>query len=311
MNPGGNASSPSSTPPRTRPDEARVSDQNVITLAVLSDVHLEVRRLQLARMGLSERGVEEALTQLGRDAAMAAEPADLVIIAGDLASGTDGIAWAEQAFANKPVVYVAGNHEFYRHEIGTMLRALQRRAGHTRNLRFLENGQASFALRGQALRILGCTFWTDYQLYGAARRHEMMEIAARDLLDHRRILSPQGRFYLPDEASARHQASRTWLEAKLALPFAGLTVVATHHAPHPLAIAPQYAQDALSPAFASDCRELLHYRPAAWVWGHTHYNVDCMCEGTRFFSYQWGYPGEALETAVGLLRLPLGPEAKN
>ncbi|CAG0991567.1 hypothetical protein BURK2_02417 [Burkholderiales bacterium] len=275
-----------------------------VTLAVLSDVHLEIRRLQLSRQGLAEAAVDEALAQMGRDAAARAAQADLVIIVGDLATGTDGIAWAETSFAPKPVVYVAGNHEFYRYEIDPLLRELHQRASRSSNVRFLENEQASFALRGQALRVLGCTFWTDYTLHGRLRRREMMEAAAQGLLDHRRIRSHSGQHFTPHDALARHQASRTWLEAKLALPFAGVTVIATHHAPLPLAISPQYQQDLLSPAFASDCSELLPYQPAAWVWGHTHYNVDCQVEATRFFSYQWGYPGEGMETAVGLLHLP-------
>ena len=283
-----------------------MSVEGQVTLAVLSDVHLEIRRLQLSRQGLTEAGVDDALAQLGRNAAQRAAEADLVIIAGDLATGPDGIAWAETSFAPKPVVYIAGNHEFYRYEIDPLLRELQQRASRTANVRFLENAQASFALQGRAIRVLGCTFWTDYTLHGRLRRREMMDAASQGLLDHRRIRSHSGKFFTPQEALARHEASRTWLEAKLALPFAGSTVIATHHAPLPLAISPQFEQDRLSPAFASDCRELLHYRPTAWVWGHTHFNVDRLVEGTHFFSYQWGYPDEGMETAVGLLRLPPG-----
>jgi predicted phosphodiesterase len=282
-----------------------MAEPGAITLAVLSDVHLEIRRIQISRMGMSESGVEEALAAMGKHAALRAADADLVIIAGDLASGGDGIAWAETAFAPKPVVYVAGNHEFYRHEIDPLLRELHRLASRTRNVRFLENEQVSFALQGQALRVLGCTLWTDYQLYGRARRAEMMHAAAHGLLDHRRIRSPSGKFYRPDEALARHETSRTWLGAKLALPFAGITVVATHHAPLAVAIAPRFASDVLSPAFASDCADLLHYAPAAWVFGHTHYNFDRQLGATRLFSYQWGYPGEGLEADVGLLAIPI------
>ncbi len=285
-----------------------MEDARAITLAVLSDVHLEVRRAQLSRAGLSESGIDEVLAELGRKAAEKAATADLVIIVGDLSTGSDGLAWAETSFAPKPVVYVAGNHEFYRHEIDPLLRELHGRASRTRNVRFLENEQASFPLQGKALRVLGCTLWTDYRLYGRLRRREMMEHALQGLLDHRRIRSPSGGFYQPEEALARHEASRTWLGAKLALPFDGITVVATHHAPHPLALAPQYAKDTLSPAFASDCSELIAYEPAAWVYGHTHYNVDQRVGATRLFSYQWGYPGEGLETLVGLLSISVASE---
>jgi len=286
-----------------------MSEARAITLAVLSDVHLEVRRAQMSRSGLTESGIDDALAEMGKKAAEKAAPADLVIIVGDLSTGTDGLAWAETSFAPKPVVYIAGNHEFYRHEIDPLLRELHLRASRTRNVRFLENEQASFPLQGKALRVLGCTLWTDYTLYGRLRRREMMENALQGLLDHRRIRSPSGGFYQPEEALARHEASRTWLGAKLALPFDGITVVATHHAPHAQALAPQYAQDTLSPAFASDCGDLLAYEPAAWVYGHTHYNVDQSLGATRLFSYQWGYPGEGMETLVGLMSIPIGDDA--
>jgi predicted phosphodiesterase len=43
--------------------------------------------------------------------------ADVVILAGDIGVGMGGLRWAETRFPDRPVIYVPGNHEFYRHDI--------------------------------------------------------------------------------------------------------------------------------------------------------------------------------------------------
>lgn len=50
--------------------------------------------------------------------------ADVVILAGDIDLGTRGIEWARQAF-HCPVLYVPGNHEFYRGHLTKTLQAMR------------------------------------------------------------------------------------------------------------------------------------------------------------------------------------------
>lgn len=40
--------------------------------------------------------------------------ADVVIIAGDVNLGTKGIDWIKSRISKKPVIYVLGNHEYYK-----------------------------------------------------------------------------------------------------------------------------------------------------------------------------------------------------
>jgi len=63
---------------------------------VLSDLHLEFCGFDLMHNG---RPIDDG--------------ADVVILAGDIAAGNDGIGWARRAFPSKEIVYVVGNHEFY------------------------------------------------------------------------------------------------------------------------------------------------------------------------------------------------------
>ena len=43
--------------------------------------------------------------------------ADVVVLAGDIGVGMDGLRWAKARFSDTPVIYVPGNHEFYHHDI--------------------------------------------------------------------------------------------------------------------------------------------------------------------------------------------------
>lgn len=40
--------------------------------------------------------------------------ADVVILAGDVNLGTKGVEWIKTHIPNKPVIYVLGNHEYYK-----------------------------------------------------------------------------------------------------------------------------------------------------------------------------------------------------
>jgi len=57
----------------------------------------------------------------------------------------------------------------------------------------------------------------------------------------------------------------------LGLPFAGPTVVVTHHAPHPTSL----PTDDLAHCYASDMSHLMQDRqPDLWVHGHIHSRAD-------------------------------------
>ncbi len=43
--------------------------------------------------------------------------ADVVVLAGDIGVGMEGLRWVAARFPDRPVIYVPGNHEFYQHDI--------------------------------------------------------------------------------------------------------------------------------------------------------------------------------------------------
>ncbi len=60
--------------------------------------------------------------------AVALEPigADVTVLAGDIDVGDKGVRWAAFAFAGQPVIYVAGNHEYYGRAIPKLTEQLRR-----------------------------------------------------------------------------------------------------------------------------------------------------------------------------------------
>lgn len=231
---------------------------------------------------------------------------DVAVLAGDIAgSPATAVDFAAKApaLASRPVLYVPGNHEFYGGEIENRLRVGKEAAQGT-NVRLLDRDVVIF---GRA-RFVGTILWTDYRLLG--NQPLAMADASRGLNDHARIerRGPKGALrFLPVDALARHEADRAFIEAALAEPFDGPTVVVTHHAPHPGSVAERFRNDPLTPCFVSDLSEVIHrHQPALWIHGHTHDCFDYRVGATRIVCNPKGYgpmrPGKRLENvefAVG------------
>lgn len=230
-------------------------------LRILSDLHLEIWPIELPPAD-----------------------ADVVILAGDIDNGAEGINWASRSF-NAPVLYVPGNHEPYDGEFeGTReaLRCAARRSG----IGLLDCGERVIG----NVRFLGCTLWTDYSLEPQATRTNCIEAARRINPDYHVIRNGE-RTFAPEDAIALHREHRAWLAQALERPFEGTTVVVTHFAPHPGSIAPAYANDPSNPGFVVDLESMMGRAPL-WIHGHTHTFFDYNASGTRIVCNPRGYPGE-------------------
>ncbi len=215
--------------------------------------------------------------------------ADVVVLAGDIHAQGQGLAWAATQFRDQPILYVPGNHEYY----GSCMPALRRelRAEAQRlGIHLLDNDEV--ILNG--VRFLGTTLWTDFALYAddPTQDAEHTEREARRLMpDFQVIEQPAGEAFTPAASRALHGQALAWLEAQLAKPWAGPSVVISHHAPLAQCIPPRYRGDPLSPAFASHLERLMG-RMELWLHGHVHEPVDLICRGTRVVANPGGYPGE-------------------
>ena len=210
--------------------------------------------------------------------------ADFVVLAGDIHNGAAGIEWARACFSG-PVLYVAGNHEYYEGEFGAVQDGLAAAASRT-GVQLLDcTGHAA-----GRIRFLGCTLWTDYSLVPSGRRPRVIENSRTRNPDFE-LIRHGARKFAPEDAIAFATRHRHWLEERLAEPFDGVTVVVTHFAPHPQSIAPFYENHPANPSFVLDLEAMMG-RAELWIHGHTHTRFDYRVRGTRVVCNPRGYPGE-------------------
>ncbi|HEY3654613.1 MAG TPA: metallophosphoesterase [Steroidobacteraceae bacterium] len=231
-------------------------------IRVLSDLHLEFR-----------------------DWTPPAADADVIVLAGDIHVGVRGLEWAREQFPITPVIYVAGNHEFYGGQLKKVSAALRETA----------DGLGVHLLDADELvlgdtRFLGATLWTDFALYGTGQRLlQAMNDAKQGMNDFRLIRHGDTGFFRPEDAREIHLEQVKWLEGKLIEMFDGPTVVITHYLPHRRSIHPKYERDRLNPAFASDLARLVKLPATLWIHGHTHESFDYVASGTRVVCNPRGY----------------------
>jgi 3',5'-cyclic AMP phosphodiesterase CpdA len=245
-------------------------------ILVLSDLHLAHARFLAIHAG------ERIYAQ-----------ADVVVLAGDIDDGVGGFRWARETFPDKPIVYVAGNHEFYGYNWIQHLETM-REAANKYDIDFLETDGIDLG----GVRFLGCSLWTDFELFGADRKSDAMKAAKASMMDYQYIkLTRTAEFYwvtskrlIPALTERRHRGSIEWLEDKLKNGGdPAKTVIVTHHAPHPLSMYPMFAKDLLSASYVSDLSRLMG-KAGLWIHGHMHNSVDYVVNGTRVVCNPRGYP---------------------
>lgn len=216
--------------------------------------------------------------------------ADLVILAGDIDVHTRGLAWASKAFGGRlPVVYVAGNHEYYDAQLG-MIEEFRKPEWREQNVHFLDREVFTIG----DLRVLGATLWSDFALFGQECREGFMDCAKRGVLDFEVIFGAKGRRITPLDMWHLHKTAVRWLEIELAKPWHGKTMVVTHFAPHWQCVAEEFRESDLSPYFVTDLSRLMARYPIDfWCYGHTHTNVNFVAEnGCQVISNARGYGRE-------------------
>lgn len=269
----------------------------MIRVLYMSDLHLEMERARLAVPGWA--GFLRRRTEIARHPHHGpllddVGQVDLVVLAGDIHKGLRGIIYAEEVnkYLGVPVVMVAGNHEYYHHDVTTLLAGMRKANAKTANqVQFLENAVASFELRGRTLYVIAATLWTDYALHGDAAAG--MEAARRRMNDHR-FIHLDGRPFMPEDAAAMHAVSLRWLRETLTRiqqddPGAA-TVIVTHHAPTAQVLGER--QGSIAPAYASEALYKFGPRPPdLWIHGHTHFRHESVVDGVKIVSAPRGYVG--------------------
>jgi Icc-related predicted phosphoesterase len=219
--------------------------------------------------------------------------ADVLVCPGDLLTRgiVPSIEWlAANIPSSLPIVFTAGNHEYYRAALQDSVRDAQSFCKRHANIHFLENEAVEIG----NIRFVGSTLWTDFRLNGGDPELAMAA-AQSGMNDYKKIKFSKLPFrkFKPIHGYRMHQESRAFIQSALSEPSAPKTVVVSHHAPSATSLPDDLKNDLLSPCYASDLENLMVAgRPALWVHGHIHQKVDYKIGDCRIVSNPRGYPGE-------------------
>jgi len=236
-------------------------------IQILSDIHLE--------FGSREFDFSEA---------------DLLILAGDIHLGTKGLEWILNKVQHIPVLYVLGNHEYYKNAYPKLLYKLKNMANDT-NVHILEKD--SIEINGVTFH--GTTLWTDFELFGNAMTagYECQQKMSDCKMIRR---SPSYSKMRSIDLHLLHSESLKWLSESFATSKTKHNVVITHHAPSIQSIPKQYKNDLVSAGYASNLEDFIRAnKPDLWIHGHIHTASDYRIGQTRIICNPAGYPDDIVK----------------
>jgi hypothetical protein len=208
---------------------------------------------------------------------------DLLLLAGNIGQGLHGLEWAAVTY-QCPIIYVCGNYSYRDRDIDTLDAELKERAWGT-HVHVLQNE----ALIVRGIRFIGCTLWSDFDLFGDPET--AMQLAEDASLDYYRIRDKTGRHIKPSDTLARHRRAVRYLEDAACQPYDdGHTIVITHHAPSSRSVSARYRDDQLMACYASNLDRLVEKSEAmVWLHGGAPDAVDYTLGHTRVVSHPRGF----------------------
>lgn len=231
-----------------------------MNLQIISDVHLEFGSFKFPN-----------------------EECDVLIAAGDIGVGLEGLKWLQTL--DIPVIYVAGNHEYWGYEINKLQDKLVGMSKGS-NVRYLE--KKSVVIDG--VRFIGCTLWTDFD---ECVDKEMMDDLQNSMNDFRYILFNNS-LITPKQLTKINYDCVKWLDSELAKKHDGPTIVVTHHAPHKKSWAGD-SDDYLKFAYCNQLEPMFKENQIdLWAHGHIHHASDYTKYGVRVVCNPRGYKGHQI-----------------
>ena len=88
------------------------------------------------------------------------EKADVVVFAGDIELGTKGVEWIKRQNIKCPIIYVLGNHEYYKHDMVKLEPLLEKSLQEKTSRTIFSIGKIS-AAKFDGVRFIYGTAWTD------------------------------------------------------------------------------------------------------------------------------------------------------
>ena len=211
---------------------------------------------------------------------------DVLILAGDI-NIKQRVGWInEQASRFEHVIYVPGNHEYYKSNMDWADDYLEDELDSRVHL--LQN--CSVLIKGVWFH--GTTLWTDYQSSG--NQPLAMWDANQKMSDHRVIRHRESYSkFRAEDAALVHSKAKRFLVRNVREG----DVVVTHHAPHENSSAECFKGQLLNASYYSDMSTfMMESKPSHWIHGHMHNTSDYIVNDTRVLCNPRGYAPNDLNT---------------
>jgi predicted phosphohydrolase len=186
----------------------------------------------------------------------------------------------------KAVVYIMGNHEFYKSKLNEGVEKLKERVAFIDNLYILDNE----VLELDNCVIIGSTLWTNYDDHNVLLMRKSTEREG-GLRDFRKITYKSLGGYrrlMPSDVVAEFLKSKNFIfnEIKKAKQKNKDVLVMTHHAPS----FKSCMGTEFDGAYGSDIeKEIIESEPNVWIHGHVHETKDYWIGKTRVLCNPRGY----------------------
>ena len=208
--------------------------------------------------------------------------AETLVLAGDITSAVYreplDLVFASTSMRWKHVIYVPGNHEFYKTSLPEGWANIKAAAASRPNVHVLDNEGVTL----DGVRFFGGTGWyPEISLHSLAPYEVDTDMLKRCFSDFRFIREFEPAVYM----------SRKGLADGLYAINEHPDVVVTHHLPDERCVVPRYRGDALNCFFVSDL-DVETVAPKLWLHGHTHSSVDVTIGATRVLANPHGYKRE-------------------
>jgi predicted phosphohydrolase len=196
---------------------------------------------------------------------------DVLVIAGDLSNAPymeHALYSLSRVYKHTLILFVPGNHDFYKSSIQETLCYLSRLEERIPNFRCLYNSSMTVCDR----LFIGATLWFPRTSYSESNQHKINDFYCID------------NFY-NDVYSHNDYAVKYLTSARIAK-----SCVITHHVPTRKSVAHECTSDPINAFRVCPMdRLIVAKRPYSWIHGHTHHSFDYLYYETRVVCNPFGY----------------------
>jgi predicted phosphodiesterase len=200
---------------------------------------------------------------------------DVLVIAGDLNVGFDACSESLLKFDTPDLIYVPGNHEYYKTSTHEFDHKMQRFCA-LEHIHYLNPGWVCIG----GVNFIGAALWTNF------RDDRIAQLSAAGRISDFSIISG----HTTESAKRLYNLHLAYIKHMYAQ-VCGPKVIVTHFLPATECISPQYrGTNLLNNYFANDLGEYIStLENTTWLFGHTHDLVDVTINTTQLVANPYGY----------------------